>query len=803
MQRKFPENAFVGPKHGKGRRLVVAESPGATEQEKGEPLVGESGQLFDKIAKCAGLKRDDLTLVNILNCRPPDNIFPTTPEARSYISAAEGEQAVAHCYKAHVEPLLKGKDWQRIDLLGDVALNRIAGKDGIGTWRGSPLAVPALGDKPRAIATYHPSYLLRDQEMLQVSINDLEKSLEVPPERYNLFPTLEQVQAFKATSFAFDIETNYFKVGEDPFIHMVGLCASPYESIVVPFQGAYIKELRRIFRDAKSVIGHNIISFDLPVLRYANIRPSDDCILWDTLLLQHLRFPNLPHDLEFVGSQFTNKPAWKDQKSKAFQLYCARDTDVTLQIFTKVLPLVREEGLLELYLKVQVPLAKICYMMFQTGFKVDPSQVGKVREQLLTEMQALELRLPEQLRSYDKDVNRRVIAPAGSLSAKTGKPVKFLMLPAKERVTPWRSSQKKQEYLYGKEETWQLGLEEQYDLKSGNVTTGKLALDKLFRKTKNAALPALKKLNQLDELVTTFCKVEMTGTAYRQHPHFNVHGTSSGRLSSSDPNLQNIPETARIIYVPSQPGWKIIDVDFSGIESRITAFLAQDKWRLAQLERDPDFSEHKYLCSRMTGIPYDEVEKDNTPGSPYFNAKKVVHGVNYGLGALKLSKMYDLDLKETKEFMAGWKAIIKDTVFWQNITAERAKRDGFLSTPFGRKRWFYTSSYFTESLSFIPQSTAADVIYRAMLGLMYERIGLSLTQVQEVVKIVEPLPEPARLLIQVHDALTIEAPESMVDRIALTLKKVMCQGWKELKGFSIPIVISVGDSWGLTEKYVF
>jgi uracil-DNA glycosylase family 4 len=800
MARKFPSNTFVAPKYGRGKRLVIAEAPGETESEKGEPLVGQSGQLFDKLCGCAGIKREDLTIVNILNCRPPDNKFPTSPEARSYISHAEGEQAVSHCFKAHVEPLLKGRPWERIDILGDVALNRIAGKDGISTWRGSPVAVPALGDKPLALATYHPSYLLRDQELIQVSINDLEKTLEVPPEKYSLYPTLEQVQNFKATQFSFDIETNYFKVGEDPFIHMVGLCASPYEAIVVPYQGAYIRELRRIFRDAKSIIGHNCIQFDLPVLRYGNIQPSDDCQVWDTMLLQHLRFPNLPHDLEFVASQFSNKPAWKSGKSKAFQLYCARDTDVTLQIFTKLLPLVREEGLLELYKNVQVPLARICYQMFQTGFKVDPSQVGKVRELLLTEMTQLELKLPEQLRSYDKAVSKRQVAPAGTLSAKTGKPIKFLLVPATERVVPWRSSQKKQEYLYGKEEAWQLGLEEQLDLKSGNVTTGKLALDKLFRKTKNAALPALKKLNQLDELVTTFCKEEMTGSAFTQHPHFNVHGTSSGRLSSSDPNLQNIPESARIIYVPSRPGWKIIDVDFSGIESRITAFLAKDKWRLDQLERDPEFSEHKYLAAQMTGVAYDEVEKDNTPGSPYFQAKKVVHGVNYGLGALKLSKMYDLDLKQTKEFIAGWKNIIKDTVFWQQRTVDIAGREGLLTTPFGRKRWFYTSSLYTESLSFIPQSVAADIIFRCMIGLMYDRIGWPEENVKKVVKVYEPLPQPAELLIQVHDSLVLQAPENMVDRICNVLKKVLTQPWPELKGFSIPIGIKVGESWGLASK---
>jgi uracil-DNA glycosylase family 4 len=802
MARKFPGNTFVAPTVPvKSELIVIAEAPGEEEQLQGAPLVGGSGRTFDALAKKAGLKREEMTVVNCINCRPPNNIFPTDPDAKSYISKAEADQAVSQCLKNHVEPVLKGRKYKKAILLGDKALRYIAGKEGIGTWRGSPLPIPSLGPKPLAVPTLHPAYLMREQEMIPVVINDLGKSLDVTPERYNLYPTVEDVAAFTAQEFTFDIETTIPKSRDEaPIVLLVGLTAKDCEGIVVPFRGAYVRELRRIFGQAKAVTGHNCIQFDLPILRHYGIFPDDDCVVWDTMLLHHLRFPNLPHDLEFVGSQFCHKPAWKHDKV-SFETYCARDVDVTHQAAKELRQLIREEGLERLYHRVQVPLAKICKLMEETGFAINGSRIEKVREALLTEQQALEQKLPVQLRSYDKEVKRRVLAPPGTLG-KSGKPVKYTTEPAVERVTPWRSPEMKKKFLYGHEEPWQLGLDEILDVKTGRVTTGKIALDKLFRKSKNFAIPALKRLNAVDELLTTFCSEEMATTVSKMHPHFNVHGTASGRLSSSDPNLQNIPESARFIYVPSRPGWKIIDVDYSQIENRITAFLAGDKERLRRFEENPDFSEHRYAASLFLGIPYEEVEKDNDKDAPYGKAKRIVHGTNYGMGALKISKLYDMDLKDTKNLQATWKGAIRETIKWGERTAQRAYDDGVLVTPFGRKRWFYTNSYYTESLSFIPQSTAADIIYRAMLALMHERIGWPKERLAGIVNVVEPLPEPARLLIQVHDSLVFECPNEMVDKVCLTIKTVMEQPWPELKGFKIPIGIKVGESWGEAEKYV-
>jgi DNA polymerase-1 len=242
-------------------------------------------------------------------------------------------------------------------------------------------------------------------------------------------------------------------------------------------------------------------------------------------------------------------------------------------------------------------------------------------------------------------------------------------------------------------------------------------------------------------------------------------------------------------------------VDFSGIENRLTAYFANDSERMARFVADPDFSEHKWAASMFFNYPIENVVKDNRPGSDYWKAKKVVHGVNYGMGPKKIANMYAMDFYEARELVNKWKSAIPRTSKWQEETAALAKSQGYLTTPFGRKRWFYTQSYYTESLSFLPQSTAADIIFRAMLALMYERVGLSLSSVLKVVSLAMPLPTPAQLLLQVHDSLLFQFPKVMRDEVCGIVKRVMTQPFPELGGMSFPITMEIGDSWAELKKY--
>lgn len=653
-----------------------------------------------------------------------------------------------------------------------------------------------------AVPILEPLTLMKDQTMLPVAVNDLMKSTVQPPEYYNLRPTLEDVQAFTATEFCFDLETSYWQLGT-PQITMVGLSDKMHHAIVVPFRGAYIGELKRIFRNATSLIGQNCAQFDIPLLFKALDMEwwegKWDGEVWDTMLMHSLLFMNFPHGLDFLGSQFTNKPAWKHLSGADMELYNARDVDVTLQVYKQLRPMLRQNKLEDLYSLVQIPLAKICKHLTDVGVTINPNRLHEVRERLLQEMAVHEQQLPPHMRTQEVPCKRRQPAPAGTLSPKTGKPLKYIMVDATETVVPWRSPEVKKTFLYGPPEQGGLGLPEQKHIKTKEVTVDKIALERLFGKTKNPAIAALKKLGKLGTLVSSFAS-EKTGKIRKQHTSFNVHSTNSGRLSSSWPNMQNQPPAARFIYVPSHEGWVWISADYSNIENRLTAYFANDRQRLARYN-DPKYSDYKMLASRAFGIPYDQVEKDNDRSAPYGMAKAVVLGFNYGLGARKCATMNDMDLKTVKKLFDDWAMEIPDTVRWREDTASRADREGFLANPFGRRRDFWGSSVYTESLSFLPQSTAAEIIIRAMIGLMYERIGWPLWKVLKVVRVAKPLPWPARLLLTVHDSLELESPPELVDEVVATLKEVMQQSWPELGGFNIPTNIEVGPSWGEVGKY--
>lgn len=181
--RRFNENFVSLQRPNPARdlnRLVIAEAPGKQESIEGRPLVGGAGQVFNSLLEEAGIRRDGLTIVNCLNCRPPNNVFPTDRKARTYISKDDAQIAVDHCIKHHVDPVIRKRDWDRVDLLGGKSLRFVAKKQGgISKWRGSPVPIERAGLAPvMGMPIYHPSYLKQwGQSKKQVTVNDLRSGL--------------------------------------------------------------------------------------------------------------------------------------------------------------------------------------------------------------------------------------------------------------------------------------------------------------------------------------------------------------------------------------------------------------------------------------------------------------------------------------------------------------------------------------------------------------------------------------------------------------------------------------------------
>jgi uracil-DNA glycosylase len=178
MRRLDPNNNFVNrqlPNPARDlNRLVIAEALGEQESLEGRPLVGRSGRVFNSLLESAGIPRDGLTIINCLDCRPRNNVFPTESKARTYISKEEAQFAAAHCMKHHVDPVIDSKDWARVDLVGGKSLRFVAKKQGISKWRGLSCSIERAGlASIIGVPIYHPAYLMRHQSMKLVTINDL------------------------------------------------------------------------------------------------------------------------------------------------------------------------------------------------------------------------------------------------------------------------------------------------------------------------------------------------------------------------------------------------------------------------------------------------------------------------------------------------------------------------------------------------------------------------------------------------------------------------------------------------------
>ena len=281
-----PDNELIPPLMGPSLRLIVDEFPGEDEERVHEPLVGSRGRIFMGLARKAGVSRAEVSIVNVISCRPVGDVYP------------KDHKITEHCVAHHLKPVLDARPWTRIDAIDEHSLRVLTGKvEGIMKWRGSPL--PLSGEtRPRVIGVLDPLYLMKDSGMIPSFVSDLAKSVRVPEQHYNLQPTMEELDAFHPDILYTDIETNRW-TGE---ITMVGIADRPYHVMVMPFRGPYIGQLKRIFLEAKQIVNQNIIAFDLPHLATAGVVVRPDCKIWDIMLLHHLVEPNAPHDLEYIAS---------------------------------------------------------------------------------------------------------------------------------------------------------------------------------------------------------------------------------------------------------------------------------------------------------------------------------------------------------------------------------------------------------------------------------------------------------------------------------------------------------------------
>ena len=570
--------------------------------------------------------------------------------------------------------------------------------------------------------------------------------------------------------FALDTETTSLRAQE---ADLVGLSFSwkAGEGWYVPVRGplgenvldpaAALKSLRGPLEDARiAKVGQNL-KFDLNILRRQGLRVQG--VAFDTLLAGWLLDPGaLRHDLDSLA--YTHLQLRKTAtesligKGKAASMdlapvadvarYACEDADLTWQLAAALAPKLEAADLLPLMRDVEVPLVEVLAEMEWTGVYVDAGLLKEMSKELAAQLAAQE---------------EEVYRVAG------------------ERFTI-NSPKQLAHILFQK-----MGLQSKAKTSTGQDATGEEVLQELAR---DHELPRLVlEYRQFSKLKGTYVDAlpdlvnRKTG---RIHASLNQTGTETGRLSSSDPNLQNIPvrtELGRSIrgaFKPQEKGWKMLSADYSQIELRVLAHYSADPALEEAFAKNTDI--HTAVAARLNGVSPKDVTRDQRA-----RAKTVNFGVVYGQTAFGLGQSLGIGRREAQEIIDRFCATFPKVRECRERIIAEAREKGYVTTILGRRRFVpqlqeRSQSNLGERIAFntVFQGSAADLIKKAMLGIHRELRGKGSSW-------------KARLILQIHDELLFEAPPGEVRDLTNVVKEKM----EKALPLRVPLVVDVGvgDDW--------
>ena len=393
----------------------------------------------------------------------------------------------------------------------------------------------------------------------------------------------------------------------------------------------------------------------------------------------------------------------------------------------------------KLLYEIEIPLSYTLYMMENEGFMVDVDGINRFSEKLYEREKFLEQQIYDII-GYEFNLNS----------------------PKQLGVA-----------LFEK-----LGLPCSKKTKTGYSTNAEV-LEGL--KYESEAVEYLLEYRSVAKLKSTYCDglIKCVENNNRIHSTLNQVETRTGRISSSEPNLQNIPvrtELGREMrkFFIAKDGYVLVDADYSQFELRVLASIADDKKMIDAFLNNVDI--HSVTASEVFNVPLEYMTPEIRS-----RAKAVNFGIVYGIGAFSLSKDIHVSVAEAKRYIENYLATYSGVNKYMNDVVQRAKQDGYVSTYFGRRRYlpeltasnFNTRSFGERVAKNMPiQGTAADIIKIAMNRVNKRLIDENLD---------------AKLIMQVHDELIIEAKEEIADKVSNLLKEEM----ENAVDFKVPLLVDV------------
>ncbi|MBD1397292.1 DNA polymerase I [Pontibacter sp. JH31] len=590
--------------------------------------------------------------------------------------------------------------------------------------------------------------------------------IDTPDLRASLIRYLQKQQ-----EFSFDTETSSI----DPITaKLVGMSFSylPGEAYYVPLPQDNPEEAMRIAAEFKDVlenpniakIGQNI-KYDILVMKNYGIEVNGP--IFDTMLAHYLLEPEMRHGMDvlaetylnyspvpitdLIGPKGKNQITMADLKPEQVKDYACEDADITLRLKHYFEPLLQEQGLMKLFNDVENPLVQVLANIEKEGISIDANALADISLQLEQEIKGIETRIFE---LADTEFNIGSPKQLGEvLFDKMG-------LHGKSKIKKTKTGQ----YATGEEILSKL---------AGEHEIVRLILD-------HRELSKLKS-TYVDALPQLVC--ELDG---RVHTSFNQAVTATGRLSSTNPNLQNIPirtERGREIrkaFVPRDSKHLIISADYSQIELRIMADFSGDPTMKEAFRNGLDI--HASTASKVFHVPLDQVDSEMRR-----KAKTINFGIIYGISAFGLSERLGIPRREAADIIEAYFAEFPAVKEYMDSAIEKAREQEYVETVLGRRRYLRdinsrnaTIRGFAErnAVNAPIQGTAADIIKIAMININeYLR--------HENLK--------TRMILQVHDELLFDAPKEEVDIVTPKIVELMSQALP----LSVPMEVGlgVGQNW--------
>lgn len=609
------------------------------------------------------------------------------------------------------------------------------------------------------------------------SLREMETPKSIGKQDYQFIDTREKLEKVikilsAAKELTVDTETTSLNIIDAGLVG-VGFCAKPGQAYYVPVDLiSQSEELKKILSNPHiKKIGHNI-KYDLQILTTHNLKLTTD---FDTMIasyllnagtrqhgLDALAFNELGYQMqpieELIGKGKNQITMDRVEPAKV-SWYCCEDVDMTLRLKELFEPQLKKEGLEKVFYDIEMPLVEVLAQMELAGIKLDSKFLNKLSAEAEIDIKELESKI------YKLSGNKFNIN-----SPKQMKEVLFEKLklePIANRKT-----------------------------KSG-LSTAAGELEKMLGQ--HPVISKIMEYRELSKLQNTYLQAlpEMVNKKTgRIHTNYNQTIAATGRLSSVDPNLQNIPirgaglgSKIRQAFV-AEKGFKLLSLDYSQIELRIVAHLAQDHNMMRVFKNNQDI--HTNTAVGIFGVPPDKVTADMRR-----DAKTINFGVLYGLSSFGLSsRIGEVNRAEAKEFIQKYFAAYPQVEEYIEQIKLQVNEEGFVRNDLGRMRKFpeiKSSQFFIRAASeraavnFPIQSLAADVIKVAMINIHKELTTYNLQHTTE-----------CRMLLQVHDELVFEVAEGKVHTWAKKLIPLMENAIK----LSVPVRVEAkaGDNWGEMEK---